>query len=684
MIPSELRPISLDLSPSDLAFIDNLFEKNDIPAPSYLQFSEVVLQSYYQGILPSSKGIIHLLCKLSYFASNYSSISQIAKKHQTAASCLWKTRLMVDKVQLEEAELELKRIEEEFELTLLEKAILSRTRVFLILNTSDYSKGIEEAEKALNSLKTISDLSTRKIIHQALLAVYISMAYGYRYLGDLDKAEEVTDVGYSHAVEFDDKFIQGRILNIKGLIAERRAQYDHAWELYSKGYDILLETGDFRTATVARDNRAELNLFKGNYHEAVNDMLSGLEFWKLKDHKRNLIIVMINLSKAYCGLRDLEKTYYHANNVCDLIKATEVREVWMMCELAGIFLSAQKLDKCEECLNLAASLLSLAKSPYELAYYNIVQGGLELKKLNLGIAEERLHKGLNEVVNLDVIELVVRALFTLVELQITKFTMTGKTEELEIADQQIRDLDILFNNTDLKKESFELILVRATLAKVQLDYEKSLELINRAIEISQKANYQGLFQTAIEQKEQLLREWTTKADEKSHIIAELNEEMRKLDEVYQLISGRKIQIDESPIPTALMVILPEGIPLFTYDFNEQKVKEYEESLIISGLLRAINDLSSEIHSLNTKTSLKGIKYQEHSILLEVSNQVIFALVTNRETFEQRHMLRIFANKLAQESHLFVYPQKVTELSVNTFLRITKEIFRPFTGVSSDV
>ena len=132
-----------------------------------------------------------------------------------------------------------------------------------------------------------------------------------------------------------------------------------------------------------------------------------------------------------------------------------------------------------------------------------------------------------------------------------------------------------------------------------------------------------------------------------------------------------------------MVILPEGIPLFTYDFNEDRIKAYEESLIISGLLRAINDLSSEIHSLNKKTSLKGIKYQEHSILLEVNNQIIYALVTSAETFEQRHMLRIFANKLTQESHLFVYPQKVTDLSVQTFLKLTKDIFRPYTNVSSD-
>ncbi len=683
MIPSELRPITLDLSSSDLAFLETLFEKNDLTSPTYLQFSEVMLKSYYEGILPCSPGIIHIICKLSYFASNYSSIEQIAKKHQTAASCLWNVRVLLDKVRIPEAEAELERIEKEFELTLVEKAILLRSRVFLILNTSDYSKAVEEADFALSLLTTISDVTIRKLIHQLLLTVYISMAYGYRYLGDLDKAEEATDICYSHAVEFDDKFIQGKILNIKGLIAERRGNYDQAWEVYTKGYDILLETGDFRTATVARDNRAELNLYKGNYHDAVNDMLAGLEFWKLKDHKRNLIIVMINISKTYLGLRDLEKTYYHANEACNLIKETEVREVWMMCELAGIFLSAQYIDKCEDCLNLAASLLSHAKSPYELAYYNIVHGGLELKKLNLGLAEERLNKGLNEVVNLDIIELVVRALFTLVELQITKFTMTGINDELVIADQQIRDLDILFSNANLRKESFELILVRATLAKVQLDYEKSLELLNRAIEISQKANYKGLFQTAVEQKEQLLNEWTTEADEKSHVIAELNVEMKKLDEVYQLISGRKIQPSESSVPTALMVILPEGIPLFTYDFSEDRIKAYEESLIISGLLRAINDLSSEIHSLNKKTSLKGIKYQEHSILLEVNNQIIFALVTNTETFEQRHMLRIFANKLTQESHLFVYPQKVTDLSVQTFLKLTKDIFRPYTNVSSD-
>jgi tetratricopeptide (TPR) repeat protein len=499
----------------------------------------------------------------------------------------------------------------------------------------------------------------------------------------MDKAEEATDIGYSHSLDYDDKFIQGRMLNIKGLIAERRGEYDHAWDLYTKGYEVLLETGDFRTATVIRDNRAELNLFKGNFTEAINDMLAGLEFWKLKDHKRNLIIVMINISKTYLGLKELDKTIYHANNACDLIKETEVREVWMLCELGGIFLQANNLKKCEECLNLAASLLPLAKSPYELAYYNVIQGGFELKKLNLGIAEDRLKKALNEVVNLDHMELVVKALFTLIDLQITKFTMTGSNEELVIADQQIRDLDILFSNTNLQKESFELLLVRATLSKVRLDYEKSLELLNRAIDISQKANYKGLFQAAIEQKEQLLKEWTTDAADKSHIIDELNEEMRKLDDVYKLISGRKLKADESPVPSVLMVILPEGIPLFTYDFNEQKVKDYEESLIISGLLRAINDLSSEIHSLNKNTSLKGIKYQEHSILLEVNNQIIFALVTNSETFEQRHMLRIFANKLSEETHLFIYPQKVTEVSIQTFLKITKEIFRPFTIVSSE-
>jgi tetratricopeptide (TPR) repeat protein len=684
LIPSELRPITLDLSSSDLDFINALFVEKDVTAPSYSQFSEIILNSYYEGILPSSPGIIHLLCKLNYFASNYSSIEKIAQKHQTAASCLWNARLLIDKFLLSEVKLELKRIEEEFELSLLEKAYLHNLRVRYVLSTSDYPKSIKEGKKALSMLDTISDPSTRKLIHQTLLHVYISLAYAYRYFGEIDKASEVIDVGYSHALDFDDKFIQGRVLNIKGLIAERRGEYDHAWDLYTQGYDILLETGDFRTATVTRDNRAELNLYKGNFNEALNDMLAGLEFWKLKDHKRNLIIVMINISKTYLGLRDLEKTYYHANNARNLIKETDVREVWMMCELAGIFLSANNIEKCEDCLNLAASLLSLAKSPFELAYFNIVQGGLELKKLNLGLAEDRLNKGLNEVVNLDLIELVVRALFTLVELQITKFTMTGNKDELVIADQQIRDLDILFSNSDLIKESFELLLVRATLAKVQLDYEKSLELLNRAIEISQKANYKGLFQTAIEQKEQLLKEWTADTTDKSHIIDELNEEMRKLDEVYQLISGRKLKTSESSVPTALMVILPGGIPLFTYDFNDQKLKDFGESLIISGLLRAINDLSSEIHSLNKKTSLKGIKYQEHSILLEVNNQILFALITSAETFEQRHMLRIFANELVQESHLFVYPQKITELSIQTFLRITKDIFRPFTNVSSNV
>ena len=93
-------------------------------------------------------------------------------------------------------------------------------------------------------------------------------------------------------------------------------------------------------------------------------------------------------------------------------------------------------------------------------------------------------------------------------------------------------------------------------------------------------------------------------------------------------------------------------------FDELK-SDIHDDLLLGGFLRALSDLSGEIFSKGGQiTSLRSIQYMHYSIMVERRDEVIYSVITNKETFGMRHLLRTLSDRIASKPHLVKYSIKV--------------------------
>jgi tetratricopeptide (TPR) repeat protein len=352
---------------------------------------------------------------------------------------------------------------------------------------------------------------------------------------------------------------------------------------------------------------------------------------------------------------------HHVNIALRILNQNKMEDGRLYGDVADVFLAAQQYEECEKALTYAENLSKYSSTVFDQMQINTVRGGLELRRFNYGKAEMYLDKALSTSAETEYIDITIRSLLLLAELSTRKFELTNSVDELQIAEQRINDLYIVLKQFNLPQIICELLIIHASLAKAQMNFERADDLLSQAITLAKAENYYILNEHAQVMREKLTQPLTQsmKVQPDPATLYEITKEIEVLGDIYRSITTPQQFSAELSEPLALLIVLPEGIAAFSYVFSDELKGDIHDDLLLGGFLRALSDLSGEIFSKGGQiTSLRSIQYMHYSIMVERRDDVIYSVITNKETYGMRHLLRTLADQISIRPHLVKYSIKV--------------------------
>ncbi|MHA1912262.1 MAG: tetratricopeptide repeat protein [Candidatus Kariarchaeaceae archaeon] len=662
-LPHELAPFLLELEDLDLSFLEKLI--SDCPSDNTVETWSRCLISAYQSGVDLSSGLTHMLAKLVYFSTDYDLLTELSENSSSIGAQLWSLEEKTQHMDPSEV-LEILLSFQNNSLSLLEQAELFNRLSKTYVSLGDYLASIQVVDDAISFLHTLKGRDF-DLFNQAIIPSFFIKSWTKLHLGDIKGASSIAEEGLFFAEKYNDRFYTGLMLNALSIVRIHQGAYDHAHKLTSRGYTDLNEL-DLRTATTCLTNKGLAYLYQGKYQKALDTYSLVLDYWETKNQRRNIITIHTYQGRAYKGLGKIDQAVKEAKLALSLLEATNIKEAWFYCEASDVFLFSEELQECENALLKAKELTKLSTSNYDKLYISLLSGGLELKKMNYGVANDHLNVSLDLAVEHNYKDLTLKSLFFLSELAIRKFESTLIEHYLIEAEERINDIKFILKQSHLPFAAINLLIVQSSFEKALLKFDNAFKLLETAIQLADENQFFDLKDQAKKQKDELNDMIGTGEPLSS---GDLLPKLRALEDVSLSITSRQFSKDQAS-PLILLIINPDGIPFFTHVFDEEMNEVFNKQMVISGILRALSDVSGEIFSTTGRSSLKSIQYKDYSILLEVKKgDLLFAMITDYETFEIRHKLRNLVHHINEE----LFPTSVPTKNKKRQSAILEEVYK---------
>jgi tetratricopeptide (TPR) repeat protein len=378
------------------------------------------------------------------------------------------------------------------------------------------------------------------------------------------------------------------------------------------------------------------------------------------------------IAKAYLGVGNISRAISHANDAFSRYEKSEHVEKRFLVDIGSIYFSCNELEQAEKLLLHAEKMGIEEISDSDMAQIQTLKGAIELKKMNLSKAEENLLQAQVTAVAMNYSDIMIQVMIHLSEISILRYNITGNSNDLVKAEERTADLESLIRTLNLPRELCKILLIKAKIAKNQFQIDQAIHLANELIQIASKHEYNELIDDGkkfIQEINEFFKKKNKKKTKKKITSDDLSEMVRSL-------GSRRFKEEKSDI-YALIIIQPEGTPLFTIDFSDKLETDVQNSLLLSGFLRAVTDLSSGLFKSSKKAFLRAIEYIDATIIIEIEQNVIFSLLVEKETLELRFKLRQLIKDISSEPDFMVYKPKIDPLLKNTILTKVRSNFKSF-------
>ena len=662
-LPHELVPFLLDLEDLELALLDSL-TTNCLSDNSIEEWSRCLISAYKNGVNFPPK-LSYMLAKLVYFSTDYPLLTEISEQSTSIGAKLWSLEEQTQHMDPSKALVILLSFQNN-SLSLLEQADLFNLLAKTYVSLGDYIAVIQVVDEAISFLRKLKGPNF-DFFNQAIIPSFFLKSWTKLHLGNIKDASSIAEEGLFFAEKYNDRFFTGLMINSLSIVRIHQGEYEQAHKLTSRGYTDLNEL-DPRTATTCLTNKGLAYLYQGKFQKALDTYGLVLDFWETLNQRRNIITIHTYQGRAYKGLGKMDQAVKEIKLALSLLEETNIKEAWFYCEASDVFLYSEDFQDCENALLKAKELTELSTSDYDQLFIYLLTGGLELRKMNYGVADDYLNTSLDLAVEHNFKDLTLKSLFFLSELAIRKYESTNIEHHLNEAEERISDIKFILKQSHFPFAATNLLIVQSSFEKALLKFDKAIKLLDNAIQLADDNQFYDLKDQAKKQKEELNEIMGT--GEKLPP-GELIPKLRALEEVSLSITSRQFSNDEAS-PLILLIINPDGIPFFTHVFDEEMNKVFDKQMVISGILRALSDVSGEIFSTTGHSSLKSIQYKNYTIMIEMKEgDLIFAMIADFETFEIRHRLRTLAFHINDE----LFPSSVPTKDRKSHSAILNEVYK---------
>ncbi len=294
---------------------------------------------------------------------------------------------------------------------------------------------------------------------------------------------------------------------------------------------------------------------------------------------------------------------------------------------------------------------------FRKATWLIHKGFIELKKKNIYESENNLTEGIRISRETNHVPVLLQGLIYLIELLITKYKTEedslrkqGIFEEIELSSEECV---ILFREykSVFQMVNYQLLLVTVYILMYKIELASSI--LERTINICKEFELEQQLKAA-ESKLAVVQKLSSISK-----VDDLKEETDKLtttlENAMMGYSSKGVkeethisEIDDEQKLIYLLVILPSGLPCYSFIFKETDI--HEDELLVAGLIDAIQKFSSTISQ--KKGVFRMLEHSDCIILLESREEYTVALFTENFSYDLKNKLIEFANKVVKSIEIF--------------------------------
>lgn len=416
--------------------------------------------------------------------------------------------------------------------------------------------------------------------------------------------------------EYSNRVSEIRRLRIQGHLAEAQVLLDSfpqadAMHLESdeasqlrceKGY-LLLNLGDLDEANRIFEelmrvdpsgksistglglNGLGLCSFINSYHQqALNFFHQALEFFELKDCRKEVVKVLGNLSECLLELGEviqakallqralqiseennhiygiawaraglgsvlavenrLEESRWAFVDAISRFDELKIEKVWVLCEAAEVFTVSGELQFAENLLQRATQAAK-DSSAGEMARVQLQWGILEFERGNLGLASHHFQSALSRS---NEVKMQARAYLQMARVHLSKYRSELRDYAIDEIEYYVdQALELAEKPTPIIPLMIEINFVKAGLAETQLDFDKAIKILQEAIKLTIDTKIPTLskkLRAQVEQVKQkrknLLRFMQTAPSERSLRTQEITNDDAKsyLEEILRIVGHR--------------------------------------------------------------------------------------------------------------------------------------------------
>ncbi len=549
----------------------------------------------------------------------------------------------------------------------------------------------EEAEASLNlAEQTIqktfqTEQSSAPYIQSKATLLYVIALYSSNRRNHHQSLEEsLQGINLLEQSNIHDSNLLGSLYNLAGNILKVFGKTSPK-ENYEIALDYFSKNSIERGVAVCTGNIASLMMQEGRFELSLKYCFEFIDIMKKLKDRRNVLVAYNLVFSCYKSLGKMKEAEEYLNHALNHMVEYDL-------ENDDIYLSASELyallgdfHTAEEYLKNYYDLQKVKEEEesFRKATWLIQKGFIELKKINIYESESNLTEGIRIARETNYVPVLLQGLIYLIELLVTKYKTEedslrkqGIFEEIELSSEECV---ILFREY---KSVFQMVNYQLLLATVNIlmyKIESASNILERTINVCKGFELEQLLKIA-ESKLAVVQKLSS-ISKKDDLKEETDKLTTTLENAMMSYSSKGVKeethiskIDDEQKLLYLLVILPSGLPCYSFIFKETEI--YEDELLVAGLIDAIQKFSSTISQ--KKGVFRMLEHSDYIVLLESREEYTVALFTENFSYDLKKKLIEFANEVVKsieilEQQDFIQKSKLDKIEAKLDESV-KEIF----------
>ncbi len=479
---------------------------------------------------------------------------------------------------------------------------------------------------ALNKAEKVS--TSRLELEAFTCEIQLARADILYSLGEHEKALEQAKMALEESKECDDQFIEAWILGwMAGILKNTDAK--RAIELAGLSERIHSILGNLGGIASILNTLGLTYTILGETSEAIGCFRSAIKIRNSlgSDHST----ISINLSRIYLRVGRAKEAL---KTIEDVIEKLRGHSAWAHLIMSQALSLIGRFDEAAEHLEIGSELAFRSGRESLLALQCTARGVFERETGDMESALHNFRQALQISEQQPFLIHTIPALIRLAELEVQVFSETNDRDHIETAQLLLSRLEQLAREQELQAVLVDVFVLKANLRKLEGQEETAHEILKKALEYCKSPELKPMIagvEVSIShtRKEESRAEMTERFSEHIHSMA------------VPAVQAREIPFT---ILGCIMILSTPGLEIFSRFIDTTLIQNPAK---VADLISAVSSFTRTLRK-DLRGELQSIIHHEIAVLLEYSEHLTCALLSDKDTYDARVLQRRFLEQFEEE------------------------------------